>query len=61
MNTTWNDRAVATWFDDRDGTLRSSDRWLFASSGGPLTAGRRDADRALLPDEATDPELAART
>jgi hypothetical protein len=30
------------------------DLWMFASSAGPLTAGRVDADRALLPYETDD-------
>lgn len=29
--------------------VSSSDQWMFASSTGALTAGRRDADRALFP------------
>ncbi len=34
--------------------VSSSDLWMFASSRGPLTAGRTDADRAFLPYETDD-------
>ncbi len=34
--------------------VSDSDLWLFASSAGPLTAGRTDADHALLPYETDD-------
>ncbi len=34
--------------------VSDSDLWLFASSTGPLTAGRRDPDHALLPYETDD-------
>ena len=34
--------------------VSDSDLWLFVSSAGPLTAGRVDADRALLPYETDD-------
>ncbi len=34
--------------------LSPSDHWMFVSSLGPLTAGRRDADHALFPYETDD-------
>ena len=34
--------------------VSDSDLWLFVSSAGPLTAGRRDADHAFLPYETDD-------
>jgi hypothetical protein len=34
--------------------VSDSDLWLFASSAGPLTAGRGDADHAMLPYETDD-------
>jgi hypothetical protein len=34
--------------------VSDSDLWMFVSSAGPLTAGRRDADHALLPYETDD-------
>jgi hypothetical protein len=34
--------------------VSDSDLWMFVSSRGPLTAGRVDADRALLPYETDD-------
>jgi hypothetical protein len=34
--------------------VSDSDLWLFASSAGPLTAGRVDADHAMLPYETDD-------
>lgn len=34
--------------------VSDSDLWMFVSSAGPLTAGRIDADRALLPYETDD-------
>jgi hypothetical protein len=34
--------------------VSDSDLWLFVSSAGPLTAGRVDADRAVLPYETDD-------
>ena len=34
--------------------VSDSDLWLFVSSAGPLTAGRVDADRALLPYDTDD-------
>ncbi|MFO7961164.1 MAG: hypothetical protein R6U94_09480 [Nitriliruptoraceae bacterium] len=34
--------------------VSDSDLWMFVSSAGPLTAGRRDADHAFLPYETDD-------
>ncbi len=34
--------------------VSDSDLWMFVSSAGPLTAGRRDADQAFLPYETDD-------
>ncbi|TVR36775.1 MAG: hypothetical protein EA388_02835 [Nitriliruptor sp.] len=34
--------------------VSDSDLWMFVSSAGPLTAGRRDADHAILPYETDD-------
>ena len=34
--------------------VSDGDRWMFMSSSGALTAGRRDASRALFPYETDD-------